>query len=296
VLITGVTQGIGKVAARELARLGPTLVLVARDAQRGAALVSELSAESGNPRIELLVGDLAVQADIRRIAAEFSARHQRLHVLLNNAGALFTSRQLTKDGYEQTFALNHLGYFLLTKLLLPITKETARAADNESQEARIINVASHAHRRARGLDFDNLMGERSYGAWPAYSASKLANILFTYELARRLKSSGDTGVTVNCLHPGFVASGFGANNPGLMGRLIKLAQIFAISPEEGARTMIYLASSPEVSGQSGLYFDKCRPSRSNAASHDEALAARLWEVSESLVDEKTPNEKAQTAE
>lgn len=282
VLITGVTQGIGRVAAKELARLGPTLVLVARDAQRGAALVSELKSSTGNQNIELLVGDLAVQADIRRIAAEFLARHKRLHVLLNNAGAVFTSRQLSKDGHEMTFALNHLGYFLLTELLLPILKETATADDNDSKEARIINVASNAHRGV-SLDFDNLMHDRDYGGFVVYKRSKLANLYFTFELARRLQTEGATGVTVNCLHPGFVASGFGHNNGVVISLAMKLAQLFAISVEDGARTMVYLARSPEVSGVTGKYFDKERVSGSSRASLDEAAAKRLWQVSESLV-------------
>lgn len=282
VLITGVTQGIGRVAAKQIAQLGPTLVLVARDAQRGAALVDELKSSTGNQNIELLVGDLAVQADIRRVAAEFLARHKRLHVLLNNAGAVFTSRQLSKDGHEMTFALNHLGYFLLTQLLLPVIKETATADDNDSQEARIINVASNAHHGV-SLDFDNLMHDRDYGGFVVYKRSKLANLYFTFELARRLQIEGASGVTVNCLHPGFVASGFGHNNGTVISLLMKVAQVFAISVEDGARTMVYLARSPEVTGVTGKYFDKERVSRSSRYSLDEAAAKRLWQVSESLV-------------
>lgn len=288
VLITGVTQGIGRVAARELAKSGtggqpgPTLVLVARDAQRGQALVDELKASTGNQNIELIVGDLAVQADIRRVAAEFLSRHKRLHVLLNNAGAMFTSRQLTKDGHEMTFALNHLGYFLLTELLLPILKETATADDNDSKEARIVNVASNAHHGV-SLDFDDLMATKDFSGLPVYKRSKLANLYFTFELARRLQTEGATGVTVNCLHPGFVASGFGHNNSRLFSMVMKVAQLFAISVEDGARTMIYLSRSPEVSGVTGKYFDKERVARSSRASLDEAAAKRLWQVSESLV-------------
>lgn len=285
-LITGVTQGIGRVAASEIAKLGPTVVLVARDAQRGQALVEELKTSTGNSNIELLVGDLSVQADIRRVAAEFLARHKRLHVLLNNAGAVFTSRQLSKDGHEMTFALNHLGYFLLTKLLLPVIKETAVADDNDSKEARIINVASNAHHGVK-LDFENLMHDhnlgRGYSGFPVYKRSKLANLYFTFELARRLAAEGATGVTVNCLHPGFVASGFGHNNGLAISLLMKVAQLFAISVEDGARTMVYLARAPEVSGVTGKYFDKEKEARSSRASLDEAAAKRLWEVSESLV-------------
>lgn len=285
VLITGVTQGIGRVAAREIAKQKPTLVLVARDARRGAALVEELKTQSGNPHIELLVGDLSIQSDIRRIAAEFLARHKQLHVLLNNAGAIFTKRELSADGHELTFALNHLGYFLLTDLLLPVLKETAQADDNPSKEARIINVASHAHFRT-ALDFENLMHERGYGAFPVYKRSKLANILFTYELARRLQKEGASGVTVNCLHPGFVESGFGHNNTNnkFFSTIVGLGQkLFAITSEEGAKTLIYLAVSPEVSGVTGKYFYKEKEVRSSRQSHDEAAAQRLWQESVKLV-------------
>lgn len=288
VLITGVTQGIGRVAAREIAKLDPTakLVLVARDARRGNELVAKLKSSTGNQNIELLVGDLSVQADIRRIAAEFLARHDRLHVLLNNAGAMFTSRTLTADGHEMTFALNHLGYFLLTELLLPVIKKTAIADDNDSKEARIINVASNAHGGVT-LNFDDLMYTRGYGGFPAYKRSKLANLLFTFELSRRLKAEGATGVTVNCLHPGFVRSGFGHNNNAFFSAILHLGQLFAISEEEGAKTMIYLATSPEVSGVTGKYFVKNREARSSRASHDEVAARRLWEASEALVHKTT---------
>lgn len=279
-LITGATQGIGRVTARELAPLGPHLLIVARDKKRGAELVDELKKSSGNPNIELFIADLSIQADVRRLAAEVMAKHKQLHLLLNNAGALFTTRQLTPDGYETTFALNHLGYFLLTDLLLDLLKRTA----SESGEARIVNVASNAHVRVKnGLDFDDLMSERSYSTFDVYSRSKFANILFTYELARRIQASGVRGLTVNCLHPGFVASGFGHNNGLLMSLAMKLASPFALSPEEGARTMIYLCKSPEVSGVTGKYFVKSREARSNRASYDEAAARRLWEMSEQLV-------------
>lgn len=281
-LITGATQGIGRVAARELARLGPRLLLVARDSKRGSELVDEIKKESGNPNIELYLADLSKQADIRRLAAEVLAKHSKLDLLLNNAGAMFTTRQLTADGYETTFALNHLGYFLLTELLLDTLKRTAA----ETGEARIVNVASNAHNGVKGLDFDDLMSERGYSAFKVYSRSKFANILFTYELDRRLKASGARGLTVNCLHPGFVASGFGHNNGPLMSLAMKIASPFALSPEEGAKTMIYLCTSPEVSGVSGKYFAKSREARSNRYTHDEAAARRLWEASEKLVQPK----------
>lgn len=288
-LITGVTQGIGRVAARELARHGdkPRLVLVARDAKRGSELVEQLKSSSGNQNIELLVGDLSVQADIRRIASEFLSRHDRLHVLLNNAGAVFASRKESADGHEMTFALNHLGYFLLTELLLPVIKKTATADDNDTKTARIINVASNAHHGVT-LNFDDLMHTRGFSSFSVYKRSKLANLLHTFELARRLKAEGFSeggaggSITVNCLHPGFVRSGFGHNNNVFFSAILHIGQLFAISEEEGARTMIYLATSPEVSGVTGKYFVKERESRSSRASHDEAAARRLWEASEAL--------------
>lgn len=290
VLLTGATQGIGRVAAFELAKLGPKLVLFVRDERRGQALVQALKASSGNQDIELLLGDLSVQADVRRAAAEFLSRHPHLHVLLNNAGAWFTSRQLSKDGIEMTFALNHLGYFLLTELLLDRLKATANATENASREARIINVASNAHHRAKDLDFGDLMSERRYRGFPVYSRSKLCNILFTYELGRRLEAERgreERGrVTVNCLHPGFVASGFGHNNGRLMSLAMTIGQLFAISKEAGARTLIYLASSPEVSGVTGKYFVKCKEARSSALSQDTATARKLWELSEALLQPK----------
>jgi NAD(P)-dependent dehydrogenase (short-subunit alcohol dehydrogenase family) len=284
-LITGATLGIGRITAQELARLGPTLVLCARDGQRGAAVVSEIKAASGNPNIELLVGDLSIQSDVRRVAAEFRQRHQQLHVLINNAGAMFNQRQLSVDGIEQTFALNHVAYFLLTDLLLDLLT----ASGGSGQQARIINVASRAHSRVKSLRFDDLLRERSYSGFGVYSESKLANILFTYELARRLQAAG-APVTANCLHPGFVKSGFGHNNSKLFALLIQTAaSIVGISPEEGAKTTIYLASSAEVEGVTGKYFDKSRERSSNAASHDRQAATRLWELSERWVGGKPSN-------
>jgi NAD(P)-dependent dehydrogenase (short-subunit alcohol dehydrogenase family) len=214
--------------------------------------------------------DLSSQQQIRDLAGRFRARHDRLDVLINNAGGLWMQRQLSVDGLEMTFGVNHLAYFLLTQLLL----DTLRA----SAPARIVNVSSDAHRRAV-LDFDNLQGERGYGGWRAYCRSKLANLLFTYELDRRLRG---TGVTVNALHPGWVATGFARDN-GWRGWLLqRAAGLFALSPEEGARTVIYLASSAAVADVSGRYFVREQAVPSSPASYDEAAARRLWEVSEGL--------------
>lgn len=276
-LISGATNGIGRAAALALARQGMTLVIVGRNPARTQAVLDEIHAISGHKRSEMIVADLSVMAEVRRAAAEFQARFDRLDVLMNNAGAVFSSRQETADGYEMTFALNHLSYFLLTNLLLERLKASA--------PARIVNVSSGAHHGAT-INFDDLHLRQGYGmgGFKAYSQSKLANVLFTYELARRLAGSG---VTANAMHPGFVATGFGRNNGGLMGATIGLLQRFALTPEQGADTLVYLATSPEVEGVTGQYFEKRRPQRSSAASYDEAAARRLWEVSEQLTGLKT---------
>jgi NAD(P)-dependent dehydrogenase (short-subunit alcohol dehydrogenase family) len=269
-VVTGATSGIGRVAARELARMGATVVAVARDRARGEAAVAEFTEAGGRPA-ELLVGDLSVQADVRRVAAEFLRRHPRLDVLVNNAGAIHSGRELTADGLERTFAVNHLAYFLLTALLRPAL-ESAPAG-------RVVSVSSEAHRGVRALDFANLQGERRYTPMGAYAQSKLENVLFTYELARRLAR---TRVTANCLHPGVIRSGFGRNNSGVVGTLFALAAPLLSSPEKGARTTIHLASSPQVEGTTGRYFRRERPAPSSPASHDADAARRLWEVSEAL--------------
>lgn len=269
-LITGATAGIGLVTAEALARQGATVVAVARHAERGAALVERLRQTTGKQAVELLLADLSSQEQIRRLAQAFRQRFARLDVLVNNAGAIFTKRQCSVDHIEMTLALNHLGYFLLTHLLL----DTLQA----SAPARIINVASDAHRNAH-IDFDDLQGERRYSGWRAYCQSKLANILFTYALATRLHGSG---VTVNALHPGFVATNFGNNNGGLFGWLIRLFKIGAISPERGAQTMIYLATAPAVAGHTGAYFVRKRPVRSSSVSYHQEDAERLWQLSAAM--------------
>lgn len=279
-LITGVTQGIGRVAAREIARLGPNMVLVARDRRRGAEVVEEVKA-AGSPQVELIVADLSSQAEVRRAAAEFLARHDRLHILVNNAGAVFGERKLSADGLEMTFALNHLGYFLLTQELLDVLKASA--------PARIVNVASDAHSRAR-LDFDDLQCEKSYGqgGFQAYGRSKLANILFTRELAQRLQG---TGVTANSLHPGVVATGFGSDGGALLRFGLWLSRPFFRTPEEGAKTTIHLAISPEVEGVTGKYFANSRETRPRPHALDDAAAKRLWQVSEDLVSRSAARSK-----
>ncbi len=272
IMITGANAGIGKVAALELAKQGHHIVMVCRSQERGRAAQAEIKAASGSEQVDLLIADLSVQADIHQLAAEFKQRYDRLDVLVNNAGAIFDKRQKTADGLELTFALNHMGYFLLTDLLLDTLKASA--------PARIINVSSDAHRRG-SLNFDDLQHEKSYSAFPVYSASKLANVLFTYELTRRLEGSG---VTANALHPGFVNTNFGSTMSGIPAFFIGIiSRLFATSPEKGAETIIYLAASPEVEGVTGNYFVEKKATRSAPESYDEAVAKRLWEVSEQLV-------------
>ncbi len=268
-LITGPTQGIGRAATLAIAKLSPKLVLVVRDPVRGAELADEIRS-AGNPNVELLIGDLSKQADVRRIASEFLARHDRLHLLVNNAGAIFMQRQLSSDGLEMTFALNHLGYFLLTNLLRDVLVKSA--------PARIVNVASRAHVRGT-IAFDDLQAERSFGGWSAYSQSKLANILFTRELSRRLQG---TGVTCNCLHPGVVSTGFGKNDSGWMRWAVKIAAPFLRTPEQGAATTVFLAQSPAVEGVTGKYFSDCKEIEPSKEARDAEVAQRLWEVSEQL--------------
>jgi NAD(P)-dependent dehydrogenase (short-subunit alcohol dehydrogenase family) len=275
ILITGATSGIGRATASALAKTGATIYCAGRDPERSEATVSTIQADSGNQQVYGLLADLASFEQIRNLADEVHQRTKRLDVLVNNAGAWFMRRQLSQDGIELTFALNHLAYFLLTNLLLDILKSTAA----EASEARIVNVSSAAHQGAK-IHFDDLQFQHGYGGMRAYSQSKLANLLFTYELARRLEG---TGVTANALHPGFVASRFATNNGPLAKIAMRLARFIAISPEQGAQTSIYLASSPEVKGVSGKYFVKSHPQDSDPASYDVEAARRLWEISAQMV-------------
>lgn len=265
-MITGATSGIGRASALELGRTGAKLILVCRNRERGEELVREIQ-RAGNSEVELMIADLESLAQIRKLAADFLATKQPLQVLINNAGVFNMKRQLTSDGLEAVFAVNHLAYFMLTLLLLDRIKESA--------PARIINIASDLHQRAT-LKFDDLGGERSYGGMSSYGQSKLANVLFTYELARRLAG---TGVTVNCVHPGAVATNLAKNNGALAAAAWKIIGIFMKSPENGARTQVYLASSPEVEGVTGKYFIDSKEARSSAESHDAAVARRLWDIS-----------------
>lgn len=272
-MVTGATGGIGREAAMNLAAAGAELVIVGRNRTLTENTAREIAEKTGNPEVDFLVGDLSSQADVRRIAGEFLASGRPLHILLNNAGLIFPSFQESADGIEMTWALNHLGYFLLTNLLLDRIKQ--------SSPARIVNVSSNAHFAVRKFNFDNPEFRGDFRTFPAYAQSKLANILFTRELARRLKG---TGVTVNCLHPGFVASSFG-KGLGYFRKLYFLIRPFQISVEKGAKTPVYLSASPEVEGISGEYFSRCKISRSSALSGNNEVALKLWELSEKMVSE-----------
>src|SRR5499426_848286 len=269
-LVTGANSGIGKVTARALAAGGATLIMVCRNRDKGEAARDEIVRETRNKNVDLMIADFSDPSQIRRLAAEVKAKYPRLHALVNNAGAYNDKKRLTTGGYETTFAVNHLGYFLLTVELLDLLKSSA--------PARVVNVSSEAHRSAR-ISLDDLNLENGYGGWKAYGQSKLANVLFTYELARMLKG---TGVTANCMHPGVVGTGFFNKIGSLAGKFLRLFAPFMRTPEKGADTVIWLASSPEVEGITGKYFVDRKEQATNPESYDTATAARLWEVSERM--------------
>ncbi len=269
-LVTGGTDGIGRVTALELANMGANVIIVGRNSAKSANAAMDIREQSGNFAVEFLVTDLSSQSQVRQLAKDFKARHQRLDVLVNNAGAFFVRQERSVDGIEMTFALNHLSYYLLTNLLL-----------NElmvSAPSRIVNVSSGAHKGAR-IEMCSVHRPNPYLCWRAYSRSKLCNLLFTYELARQLEG---TGVTVNALHPGLVRTNI-LNNNGVIGRVLNfLLSARSISVESGALTSVYAATSPEMEGVSGKYLEKSRIVRSSKLSYDEAQAAALWELSAKL--------------
>lgn len=266
-MVTGATSGIGLITAQELARQGATVIVVGRDSAKADSTVARIRRETGNLSVESMLADLSVQSQIRDLVREFQNRYSRLDVLVNNAGALFIKRQLSADGIELTFATNYINYFLLTNLLLDTLKASA--------PSRIVNVSSDMQKNAK-INFDDLQAERKYSGFRAYAQSKLAIILFTYELARRLEG---THVTVNAVHPGLAATNIGKNN-GLLGKLIvPTLKLFAISPAQAAETSVHVASSPEVYGITGKYFIRKKEAPSSPITYDEAAAQRLWEIS-----------------
>jgi retinol dehydrogenase-12 len=269
-LITGAINGIGPVTAVELAGMGAELFLTYRDKVRADETVAEIRKRTGKEKVHLIHADLGSQKQIRAAAAEFLATGKPLHVLVNNAGLGNTKRIMTEDGIEIVFAVNHLAYFLLTMLVLDRIKRSA--------PARIVNVASEAHRFGT-INFDDLGGALRYSTIGAYGQSKLANILFSYELARRLAG---TGVSVNCLHPGGIASGLWTNNGTLAQIIMKAGKLFLKTPEQGAQTTIYLASSAKVEGVTGKYYSNCQEKTSNKESYELNVAERLWEISERM--------------
>ncbi len=269
-LVTGATAGIGLATARELARRGARVIGVGRSPERSAEAARQIREQTGTSAVEYLVADLSAQVEIRKLADLVKAATGRLDVLVNNAGLIRLEREVTVDGLEMILALNHLAYFLLTNLLLDTLKASA--------PARIVSVSSAAHKGCK-INFDDLQGETKFSPWRAYKQSKLANILFTRELARRLEG---TGVTANALHPGFVRTQI-FRAEGFQGWLLRrAAELFAVTPEEGAQTSLYLAASPDVEGQTGQYFVSRKPASSSPESQDDATARELWEVSARL--------------
>jgi NAD(P)-dependent dehydrogenase (short-subunit alcohol dehydrogenase family) len=271
-LVTGGSSGMGLVTARELATMGARVVMLCRNRAKGEAVQAQIQAESSNLQVELIVADLSELSQVRRAAHEFQQHYSQLHVLINNAGGMNAKRKVTSDGLEATFVTNYLAPFLLTQLLLDVLKEAA--------PARIINVSAPAHKIGK-IDFTDLQGAHHYNTLKAYSQAKLAQLYFTYELAQRL---ADTGVTVNALDPGHVVTNFNQSTKGLMHLIAQVIYFFdGISPEKGAQTILYLATSPEVEGVSGKYFLNCKPIFSSRRSYDLAVRQRLWNVSEALI-------------
>jgi NAD(P)-dependent dehydrogenase (short-subunit alcohol dehydrogenase family) len=270
-VITGASSGIGKASAVQLASMGAKVVMVCRSLERGERAKAEVEAKSGSGSVEMMLADLGSLGSVREFARKYEDSHDSLHVLLNNAGSVRLRRSLTVDGFEATFQVNYLSPFLLTNLLLPLLKKSA--------PSRIVNVSSAAHYGGH-IDLGDLQLQKGYGVMRAYSRSKLALVLFTRELARRLEG---TGVTANSLHPGTVATNIWGSALGPASFLGKVARLFLISPEKGARTQVYLASSPEAEGVSGEYFESSAKRRSSDESYDQALAERLWDASAAMV-------------
>jgi NAD(P)-dependent dehydrogenase (short-subunit alcohol dehydrogenase family) len=269
-MVTGASSGIGKETAKKLAELGATVVMVCRNRKRGEKAMSEVKRAGNGTPVELLLADFTSLDAVRAVAKEFHEKHGSLHVLVNNAGGVSVMRSETADGFETTFQVDYLSHFLLTNLLLDLLKESA--------PSRIINVSSASHYRGH-LNFGDLQLKKGYGVMKAYSQAKLAQVLFTYELSRRLQG---TGVTVNCLHPGTVATNIWKGSMGPLSFLGNISRLFLIGPEEGAETPVYLASSPDVEGLTGKYLDHKLEKQSSDESYDQAMALKLWDESERM--------------
>jgi NAD(P)-dependent dehydrogenase (short-subunit alcohol dehydrogenase family) len=270
VMVTGANSGIGKAASLALAKMGATTVIVARNKERGDAARSEIIRESRNDAVDLLLADLSSLQSVRQLVTEFQKKYSKLHVLINNAGLFNQRRRVTTDGYENTFATNYLAPFLLTNLQLDLLKA--------STPSRIINVSSVGHYNGH-INFDDLNLEKEYGGWKAYGQSKLALVLFTHELAKKLQG---TGVTVNAVHPGTVATNIWSRPFGPVGFIMALPKLFMTSPERGAETIVYLASSPDANGLNGEYLEKLKVKKSSDESYNEEIAQKLWDVSAKL--------------
>jgi NAD(P)-dependent dehydrogenase (short-subunit alcohol dehydrogenase family) len=270
VLITGATSGIGKVSAITLAGMGATVVVIGRNLEKGKELLKEIERRTDSKETDFIMGDLASLDDVRSAAMNFNSRYDRLDALLDNAGGINGKRMVTEEGFEYTFGVNHIAHFVLTQLVLDRLKSSA--------PSRVVVTSSAAHLNGH-IDFDDLMAEKKYRSFKAYSQSKLANVLFTFELSRRLKG---IGVTANCFHPGTVRTNFGKGLGGIGGAIFPLIGVFMIPPEKGSETQVYLASSPDVEGVTGKYFSKKAVKDSSRKSRDEEVAKRLWDVSEEL--------------
>lgn len=271
-LITGATDGIGKEAAIEMAKNGYNLILIGRSKEKGEKVTKEITEIAESIDIEYFVADLMLMKEVSRVADEVSKKYKKIDVLINNVGAYFAFRDVTEEGFERTFALNHLGYFLMTKKLLPLVEK--------SDYKRIVNVSSSAH---YGIDFefDNMNGEKKYSGFDTYKKSKLANVMFTYELAKRIEK---TGITANCLHPGFVATKFGNNNNILWRSVISFAKLLmAISVKDGAKTTVHLACSDEVADTNGRFFADCKVKQGSSKAKNDEDNKKLWELSEEFI-------------
>ncbi|MFK7971790.1 MAG: SDR family oxidoreductase [Bacteroidia bacterium] len=271
-VVTGANSGIGYQTALDLAKQGARVLMVCRNAEKGKAALQELKAESGNDSLELFIADLGKQKDVRRVAAEIMAKHPIIDVLVNNAGTWISKRTFTEDNVETVFAVNHISYFLLSHELMPALKQ--------APEGRIVCVGSDSHKQVKGMNWDDISLGKKYHGLKSYAQSKLANCYFVYELHRKMRAAGIEHVHIYCVQPGLVKTDIGLKHTFSLHSLAwKLRRMGGVTPAEGAATSIYLASSPEASGKSGLYWDKCKPKKSSEVTYDTDAAQRVWDMS-----------------